>query len=102
MIWGGYKPHLWCTGTGDATVVMSSGSGDTSFDWALVQPRVAESTRACTYDRGHEAWGDLGPVPRTMRQEAFDLRRLLAKAGVKAPYILVGQSMGASVARVFW
>lgn len=98
---GGYKLHLWCAGEGDRTVVMSSGSGDFSFDWALVQPKVAETARVCTYDRGGEAWSDLGPSPRTMRQEAFDLRRLLEKAGKKGPYILVGQSMGGSVARVF-
>ena len=98
---GGYKLHLWCVGNGDPTVVMSAGSADFSFDWSLVQPKIAESTRACTYDRGGEAWSDLGPAPRTMRQEAFDLHRLLAKAGIKGPYVLVGQSLGGSVVRVF-
>ncbi|HYL84368.1 MAG TPA: alpha/beta hydrolase, partial [Candidatus Angelobacter sp.] len=98
---GGYKFHLWCMGHGGPAVVMSSGAGDFSFAWALVQPKVAESTRACTYDRAGEAWSDLGPQPRTMHQEVFDLHRALAKAGVAGPYIMVGHSMGGNIVREF-
>jgi pimeloyl-ACP methyl ester carboxylesterase len=36
-----------------------------------------------------------------MRQEAFDLHRGLAKAGVPGPYIVVGHSMGGMIAREF-
>jgi pimeloyl-ACP methyl ester carboxylesterase len=98
---GGYNFHLWCMGQGGPAVVMSSGAGDFSFAWALVQPKVAESTRVCAYDRAGEAWSDLGPQPRTMHQEAFDLHRALAKAGVAGPYIMVGHSMGGMVVREF-
>ena len=98
---GGYKLHLYCTGTGSPTVILSPGSGDFSFDWTLVQPGVAKFTRVCSYDRAGEAWSDLGPKPRTMTQEAFDLRRALIKAGVAGPYILVGHSMGGMVVRIF-
>jgi len=98
---GGYKMHLFCTGKGSPTVILSPGSGDFSFDWTLVQPKVAKLTRVCSYDRGGEAWSDLGPMPRTVAQEVFDLHRALAKAGVSAPYILVGHSSGGMVARLF-
>ena len=98
---GGYKLHLNCTGSGSPTVVLSAGSGDFSTDWALVQPRVAASTRVCSYDRSGAAWSDLGPKPRTIYQEAFDLERLLRAAGERGPYIVVGQSLGGMVARVF-
>jgi len=98
---GGYKLHLNCTGSGSPTVVLSAGSGDFSTDWALVQPRVAASTRVCSYDRSGAAWSDLGPKPRTIYQEAFDLERLLRAAGEQGPYIVVGQSLGGTVARVF-
>jgi pimeloyl-ACP methyl ester carboxylesterase len=98
---GGYKLHLWCQGEGSPAVVLSAGSGDFSFDWALVQPSIADLTRVCSYDRAGEAWSDLGPVPRTKAQEVFDLRRALAKAHVAGPYILVGHSMGGEIARLF-
>jgi pimeloyl-ACP methyl ester carboxylesterase len=93
--------HLFCTGHGNPTVVLSAGSGDFSFDWGLVQPEVAKLARVCSYDRGGEAWSDLGPAPRTMTQEAFDLHRALAKAKVPGPYILVGHSAGGLVMRLF-
>jgi pimeloyl-ACP methyl ester carboxylesterase len=98
---GGYKLHLNCTGSGSPTVVLSAGSGDFSSDWALVQPKVAAFTRVCSYDRSGAAWSDLGPKPRTINQEVFDLERLLRAAGERGEYILVGQSLGGMVARLF-
>ena len=98
---GGYQLHLDCTGKGGLTVVLSAGSGDFSFDWALVQPEVAKFIRVCSYDRSGEAWSDLGPKPRTMRQEVYDLHRLLAAAGEPAPYVVVGHSLGGMIARMF-
>jgi hypothetical protein len=67
---GGYRLHIYCQGTGDPAVVMLAGGGDFSFDWSLVQPGVARFARACAYDRAGLAWSDLGPTPRTMRQDA--------------------------------
>jgi pimeloyl-ACP methyl ester carboxylesterase len=98
---GGYGLHLWCTGKGSPTVILSSGSGDFSFDWSLVQPSVAKMTRVCSYDRAGEAWSDLGPTPRTQTQESFDLRRALTKAHIKSPYLLVGHSAGGTLVRLF-
>ena len=76
---GGYRLHLDCTGRGEPTVILSAGAGAFSTDWALVQPKVAAFTRVCSYDRSGAAWSDLGPKPRTMDQEAFDLHRMLAR-----------------------
>ena len=98
---GGYKLHLNCTGNGSPTVVLSAGAGDFSSDWALVQSKVAAFTRVCSYDRSGAAWSDLGPKPRTIYQEIFDLERLLRTAGETGPYVLVGQSLGGMVARLF-
>jgi pimeloyl-ACP methyl ester carboxylesterase len=98
---GGYKLHLNCTGSGSPMVVLSAGAGDFSTDWALVQPKVAAFTRVCSYDRSGAAWSDLGPKPRTIYQEVFDLERLLRAAGERGPYIVVGQSLGGMVARLF-
>jgi pimeloyl-ACP methyl ester carboxylesterase len=98
---GGYRIHLWCMGKGEPTVVLSAGSGDFSFDWSLVQPEIARTTRVCSYDRGGEAWSGLGPSPRTTMQEAFDLRRALQKDLLPGPYLLVGHSLGGFLAETF-
>src|SRR5262249_27242964 len=75
--------------------------GDFSFDWDLVQSRVAKFARAVTYDRAGYAWSEPGPMPRTMRQIAYELREGLHRAGVKGPYLLVGHSLGGLIVRVF-
>lgn len=98
---GGYRLHLDCAGEGGPAVVLIAGAGDFSFDWALVQPGASRFARACSYDRAGLAWSDLGPTPRTMRQDAHELRELLARAGVAPPYVLVGHSVGGLIARVY-
>lgn len=98
---GGYRLHLHCTGKGSPAVVLISGAGDFSFDWSLTQPGLSRFARVCSYDRAGEAWSDPGPAPRTMRQDAYELRALLAAAGVKGPFVLVGHSIGGLIARVY-
>src|SRR5262245_52057806 len=99
---GGYRLHLNCSGNKGPTVVLIAGAGDFSFDWGLVQPGIAQFARVCSYDRAGFAWSDPGPTPRTMKQEAFELHLLLAAAGIKGPYLLVGHSLGGLIARVYF
>jgi pimeloyl-ACP methyl ester carboxylesterase len=98
---GGYKLHINATGTGRPTVVLIAGAGDFSFDWSLVQPEVSRFARVASYDRAGMAWSDLGPTPRTMAQDAYELHLLLRKAALPAPYVLVGHSVGGLIARVY-
>jgi pimeloyl-ACP methyl ester carboxylesterase len=98
---GGYKLHINVTGKGNPTVVLIAGAGDFSFDWSLVQPKVSRFARVASYDRAGLAWSDLGPIPRTMKQEAYELHLLLRKAKLTAPYVLVGHSIGGLIARVY-
>jgi pimeloyl-ACP methyl ester carboxylesterase len=98
---GGYSLHLNVTGKARPVVVLMSGAGDFSFDWALVQPEISRFTSCVSYDRAGLAWSDLGPTPRTMKQEAFELRSVLQKAGIKGPYVLVGHSVGGLIARTY-
>lgn len=102
---GGHKMHLYASGnvTGNPgpSVVLEAGTGAFSIDWYLVQQNVARFARVCSYDRAGHAWSELGPRPRTMKQAAHDLHGLLVAAGVNAPYVMVGHSLGGTMVRVF-
>jgi pimeloyl-ACP methyl ester carboxylesterase len=100
---GGYNLHLNCTGGagGAPTVVMDSGLGGSVLDWQLVQPELAKSTRVCTYDRAGMGWSDSGAQPRTSQQIVRELHTLLSNAGVRGPYVLVGQSFGGTNMQVY-
>ena len=98
---GGYSLHIQCVGTGSPTVVLESGLGGMSLDWNLVQKEMGQTTRVCSYDRAGMGWSDPGPQPRTPGQIACELHTLLAKAGIPAPYVLVGHSVGGKNVRMF-
>lgn len=91
---GGYRLHISTLGEGSPTVVMDAGLGHTSQIWSLVEPQVAQFTRACTYDRAGYGWSDPGPQPRTSQQIVKELHTLLKNADIPSPYILVGHSFG--------
>ena len=100
---GGHQMHLYATGrtSSGLAVVLESGTGAFSIDWYLVQEKVAEFARVCSYDRAGHAWSQLGPRPRTMKQAVYDLHRLLELASVPGPYVMVGHSAGGGLVRVF-
>jgi len=98
---GGYRLHIYCTGTGSPTVVIDAGLGDWSTSWGYVQPEVAKVTRVCTYDRAGMGWSEPGPLPRVASQFAKELHALLHNANIPGPYILVGHSLGGLPVRVF-
>lgn len=100
-IGGGQHLYLNCTGKGSSTVILEAGAGDFAEVWSLIQPKVSERTRVCSYDRGGYGWSDPGTRPRTYAQLALELRTALDKAGEKAPYVVVGQSYGGFVVRGF-
>lgn len=58
---GGYRLHLACQGEGSPTVVMEAAIGETGLPWSLVQPAVAQRSRACVYDRAGLGWSDPSP-----------------------------------------
>jgi len=91
---GGYRMHLFCTGQGSPAVILDAGGGDFWMTWRAVQPRIAEFTRVCSYDRAGMGWSDPSPKPRTSNVIAAELHTLLHNASVPAPYVLVGHSIG--------
>lgn len=98
---GGRKLHLNCSGKGRPTVILMAGGSAFSIDWALVQPKVADTTRVCSYDRAGLAWSDSGPADETVEQTISDLHALLRGAKEKRPYVLVGASIGGIFIRAY-
>ena len=99
---GGQSIHLYTTGQGSPTVLLENGTGDFSFIWALVQPRVSNFACVCSYDRGGYAWSQPGKRPRTFAQLALELHTALQRLHIDPPYVLVGQSYGGLVVRGFY
>ncbi len=92
---GGYNLHLYCTGEGSPTVVLEHGLDGSFLDWRLVQPQIARFARVCSYDRAGYGWSSRSPKARIPSVMAEELHTLLANAGERPPFILVGHSMGA-------
>jgi pimeloyl-ACP methyl ester carboxylesterase len=91
----GRHMNLYCIGNGSPTVIFDSGLGVGSgtLPWNHVQPYVAQFTRACAYDRAGYGFSDPGPLPRTSDAVVSDLHALLARAGIRPPYVLVAHSI---------
>ena len=95
------RMHIHATGEGTPTVVFESGMGASCLSWTLVQPQVAQFSRAVSYDRAGHGWSDPAPEPRTARQIAQELNTLLNATGLPGPYVLVGHSFGGYVNRAY-
>ena len=98
---GGRRVHLVCSGSGSPTVVMEAGAGEGWYTWATIQPELAKSYRVCSYDRAGIGFSDPRPGLRSIKALNDDLHTLLARAGEKPPYVLVGHSLGGSLVRAY-
>ena len=98
---GGYKMHIDCMGQGTPAVILESGLGDSYISWQKVQPKVAQFTRVCSYDRAGLGYSESSPRPRTSKNFAEELYTLLHNARIPAPYVLVAHSMGGFDVRLY-
>ena len=96
---GDRQLHLLCEGAGSPAVILHPGTAEFSFDWDMVQHRLAKVTRVCAYDRAGYAWSDMSPAFERFGAAAEDLHDLLEKAGIRPPYILAGHAFGALYVR---
>lgn len=97
----GHKMHIDCIGEGTPTVILDAGLGDTYLSWRKVQPEIGKLTRVCSYDRAGLGYSQSVSGPRTSKAIADQLHALLQAAGIKAPYVLVGHSMGGYNVRLY-
>jgi pimeloyl-ACP methyl ester carboxylesterase len=99
---GGHELWMSCSGSGSPTVVFAAGLGTGSGSWSGIRPTIAESTRACAYDRAGigQSPPHPGGRPVTVGTMADELARLLSAAGIDGPVVLVGHSYGGMIARL--
>ena len=101
---GGRGLYIKCSGEARKpmpVVVMDAGMGNTLDVWSLVQPKVARFARVCSYDRAGLGKSDRAPQAHTSEDMVNDLHKLLVKAGINPPYVLVGHSFGGMNARLY-
>ncbi|MCX4193481.1 alpha/beta fold hydrolase [Methylophaga sp. OBS1] len=98
---GGYSIHMLCRGQGEPTVLIDAGLGDDSTDWFEIQNDTAAETRVCVFDRPGYGWSDAGPQPRNSLRISNEIEKLIQKAKIPGPFVLVGHSFGGYNIRVF-
>ncbi|HKU66717.1 MAG TPA: alpha/beta hydrolase [Candidatus Baltobacteraceae bacterium] len=98
---GGHKLNLYCTGHGAPAVILDAGEADTTHVWRKVQPRIAAFTRVCSYDRAGMGFSEGGPLPRDANAIVTDLHRVLQRAGIAPPYVLVAHSIAGLYAPLY-
>ena len=97
----GHRLYLNCVGSGSPTVVLFSGLGEWTPNWAWVQANVSAKTRVCAFDRAGEGWSGGDAVRQDGHRLAADLHALLRVAHVPGPYVLAGHSVGGTYALVY-
>ena len=102
---GGHRLHLLVMGEGPGnaakpSVVLESGMGG-GIGWNHVRSEIARFAQVVTYDRAGIGDSEPGPEPRDAATIARELHGALHQAGVKPPYVLVGQSLGGLYVQVF-
>jgi pimeloyl-ACP methyl ester carboxylesterase len=97
----GCRLHVLEQGSGTPTVILEAGIAASSLSWRPVTPLVKSFTKAVSYDRAGLGWSELCARPRTLEHITSELGTLLERAGIDAPYVLVGHSFGGLVIRAF-
>ncbi len=121
-IGAGRRLYLECRGTGSPVVVLEAGYRSSARIWSqdlhqagaprtMVLAGVAAFTRVCAYDRPgtvaslndnvRPSRSDPIPMPRTAPDVVADLHALLSAAGVPAPYVFAGHSLGGLFVRLY-
>ena len=100
---GGYRLLLRCGGgPGSPTVVFVNGFDGIQDDWDTVRQDSHKLPRMCSYDYAGTGTSEATPTGHVSADDSVhDLATLLARAGEKPPYVLVGWSWGGLVARIF-
>lgn len=97
----GRRLNLFCSGAGSPTVLFEAGGGEDSMSFRRVQQRLAAVTRVCSYDRAGFGFSDAPRKPSTAAEVVSDLHRLVQRAGIARPLVLMGHSSGGLYAMLY-
>jgi pimeloyl-ACP methyl ester carboxylesterase len=90
---------LDCSGTGSPTVVFIPAAGMVGLDYLNIHNKISQRTTSVIYDRAGTGWSDQVRLPRSALEVTDELRILLHTAGIPAPYVFVGHSLGGIYSR---
>ena len=88
-------------GARSPTVVLETGIGAESSEWAPIASTTARSNAVFRYDRAGRGESELGQGNRDALIMVDELNALLAATQTKGPYLLVGHSFGGLLMRLF-
>jgi pimeloyl-ACP methyl ester carboxylesterase len=97
----GRKLAYETTGDGPVTVLLETGLGAESNEWAPVADALKHHARVLWYDRANRGASDQAPGPRRVQAMRDDLDALIKASGVRPPFLLVGHSFGGLLMRAF-
>ncbi|WP_342416178.1 alpha/beta hydrolase [Paenibacillus sp. FSL R10-2782] len=98
---GGYRLHIRKLGSGTPTILLESGSGESSLSWRDVPENLSSFATVVSYDRAGYAWSEEAATPRTGENIVRELHLALKNTDVQPPYILVGHSLGGMYSRLY-
>jgi len=93
--------HLICLGQGEPTVIFESSGLGSALSSRMAREEVSAYTRVCSYDRMGMGWSDPGPAVISAGRLTDDLERLMTRAELRPPFILVPASLGGLTAELF-
>jgi pimeloyl-ACP methyl ester carboxylesterase len=95
----GRRLFLDRSGTGGPAVVFLPAAGMVGLDYLNIHNKIGQRTTSVIYDRAGTGWSDQVKLPRSALEVTDELQSLLHAAGVPAPYLFVGHSLGGIYAR---
>lgn len=98
---GGYRLHIHKLGSGSPTILLESGSGESSLSWRDIPGKLSSFATVVSYDRAGYAWSEEAASARTGENIVRELHIALKNADIPAPYILVGHSLGGMYSRLY-
>ena len=98
---GAYQVEMTVAGNGHYTVIFEAGFGGDQWVWQKIAPAIAADAHVVTYSRAGLGQSQPRPEPRTPAQVGKEFDELIAAAGLKPPFILVGHSYGGYLIRQF-
>lgn len=97
----GKKQYYLSKGNGAPVIVLVSGLGPTMDDFSVIQNALSKTYRTICYDRAGIGQSEPLNPERTLETTSAELYELTQAIGLNVPFVLVGHSRGALIARYF-